>query len=217
MAHALISLLLCPPAPAPDLTARYEACLRALETATMGGWTRVRFLALISHRLAGESDRLPADFVSDTVWTLSHDWRHRERRYPQDDRTLVFLLAVACRMLARDADEQLAVAVAGLLGLAPEILVSDFGIGRDAQVQTPLGPRAVLTQLFRRVEEFTESTERDFSCLWLLQTAVALDQREWCNVYAPRLLKLMGAARAAELLPSEQQYVNGPQGGALDE
>lgn len=211
VAHALVSLQLCEPAPADDLTVRYEVCLRALDT-TMGKRTKDRLIALISHRLAGESDCLPAGFVSDTVWTLADNWATPRRCHNTDDRTALSLLSIACRLLARDADEQLAVVVARLLALEPGSLVSDLGIRRRRRCTGE-----VLTRLLHRIKDISAAAERTLSCLWLLKLAVALDQRDWCDVHAEQLLDMVGVDGRDRLLPSEAEYVMRPWGGTLDE
>ncbi|MDX2822351.1 helix-turn-helix transcriptional regulator [Streptomyces ipomoeae] len=218
VAHALVALLLCEPAPARDLTTRYEACLRALDT-SVGPWAKERLVALVSHRLAGESDRLPADFVSDAVWTLANEWTSTRPISNKDERTPLHLLSVACRLLARAPDEQLAVTAARLLALEPASVVSHLAIGSgsDAHVPDTMSTGRVLALLFRLIETIAEPGTRALSGLRLLKLAVALDQREWCDEHGTRVLDMLDTTVLEGLLPSEEEYVRGRWGGTFDE
>ncbi|AWE49386.1 NACHT domain-containing protein [Streptomyces nigra] len=192
-AYALISLLLCPPAPARDLMARYEACLSSLDALSPS--TRRRVVTLIAQRLSGESELLPVDFVSDTVWTLV-DADVLNRYGDRDDRTRLCLLVVACRVLARVADEQLAVIVVTLLGLTSRHFADDLSIALegDERVRGVTGMSRVLTLLLRRIETDTELADRESAHLWLLKLAMALDQREWCEKHCAERLEVMDKA-----------------------
>ncbi|SPF01377.1 AAA family ATPase [Streptomyces sp. MA5143a] len=213
VAHALVTLMVCEAAPARDLMTRYKTCLRALD-GSMGPWAEERLVALVAQRLVGESDRLPRDFVSDTVWTLARAWAELRPLSDRDERTPLHLLSVACRQLARACDEQLAVAAARLLALDAGQVVSDLAIDVAGEPPVPdvTTTHDVLARLHRRVQTRADPDARALSGLRLLKLAVALDQREWCDAYGTQVLDTMDAAGLDGVLPSEAEYVRGVDG-----
>ncbi|ELS51949.1 hypothetical protein [Streptomyces viridochromogenes] len=58
-----------------------------------------------------------------------------------------------------------------------------------------------------RWKKKTAPGDRDFTCLRLLRLAVALDRREWCEGYAPRLLDMRDGRTRHSLLPHEAEYL----------
>jgi transcriptional regulator with XRE-family HTH domain len=195
-AHALIMLLMCAPAPAEGLLQRYEACLRSLGAHL--GAAAPRVIGLISQRLAGESERLPPDFVTDTVRRLIHYWFRADA---VGDSTRIALLSCLCRTLAHADGEPLVPEIGRLLDTD---VVMD---APDLRLKAAASTGRVLATLFHRIAKTPPTQQRSRALVWLLKLAVALDQREWCHQYAVRLLGELHGEAWTRLLASEAEYV----------
>lgn len=67
-AYALVALLICEPAPCPELISRYLTCLTVIPVVPMPALKR--FTSLVARRLVAESEHLPAAFVADALLQL---------------------------------------------------------------------------------------------------------------------------------------------------
>ncbi|WP_338682977.1 NACHT domain-containing protein [Streptomyces acidiscabies] len=177
----LVALLLAPPAPYGDLPARYERCLKILaESATRPGAERMH--SAISHRLAGESGRLPGAFVNEALEKLTEVME-------VEDETRIALLACACRQLVRTgAREALARSISRLLDYSPGQL----------RYLTARSTELALSELYRLFRAPRPRT-------WLLRTAIQLDLRGWCTRHAAHIL---GEDSPDLLTPHESDYLH---------
>lgn len=178
----LVTLLLAPAVPRGELLDLYGRCLESLMSFGMASALRQMHSA-ISRRLAGESERLPAAFVNDTLKKLVE-------LQNLEDETRIALLACACRQLARPgADEALTATIGRLLSVPP----APLGL-----LTTPTTESAI-TALHD-----TFQTPRPRT--WLLRTAIHLDLHTWCTRHAAHIL---GNEDPRDLLtPHEADYLH---------
>lgn len=198
--RALLSLLICPPAPHEDLENRYETCLRAL---ALGGMASLR--DAISRRLVGESERLPADVVHQVLERLTG---HELSQGEEHDTTRTSLLVIACRLLARCNRPGTIELLGTLLGYDSDdedLLQLRRLVAFRSWNKRPL--QAAVT-----TESIVEALSHDLvgadpASIWLLKLAVTLDLRAWCDTNAARLLEELSPTAWNRLLPFEADYV----------
>ncbi|MGW7206928.1 NACHT domain-containing protein [Streptomyces sp. NPDC054837] len=212
VAHALLSLLICPPAPHEDLENRYETCLQALDLGRMA--SPPEFLQAISRRLAGESERLPADVVMQVLNRLT---RHDLEQGEDYDTTRVSLLVAACRLLARCNRPGTIDLLGTLLGHTSDDeeqlfeqlgrLVAFRSLGK-LSLQAAVPTESIVEALFHDLDGRSDGyVSRHLAMLWLLKLAVALDLRAWCDTFAARSLRAVPQEAWGRLLPFEIDYV----------
>ncbi|MFH8801711.1 AAA family ATPase [Streptomyces sp. NPDC017936] len=191
-AHALIALLLCPREPHEELLHRYRTCLDLCGAYRGAG--SVRFIGVISGRLAGESESLPVDFVLDAVNTLFRAAKDAGRL---ENATRVALLVCVCRLLTRAHRDGPGELFASLLDLGPQYgAVPRLG---NAEL--------VLSAVFRTLRDAAPGDGRDRPLVWLLKLAVALDARAWSDRYGGWLLDELGPAARDMLSPADSEYL----------
>ncbi|MER5509963.1 hypothetical protein ABT052_32205 [Streptomyces sp. NPDC002766] len=192
-AHALIALLLCPREPHEELMHRYETCLKIFDLRSTQA-DMARLVDLISSRLAGESETLPIDFVFSTVRTLN---QARTRVGGSAKGSRIPLLACVCRLLSRADREGLPQLLAELLGLDPQ----HHPVPRVGRTEL------MLNAIFQQLQTAVPGEARDRSLLWLLELAVALDLRSWCDRYGGWVLRELDSVGGDLLGPAEVEYL----------
>ncbi|MFD8230059.1 AAA family ATPase [Streptomyces massasporeus] len=213
-AHALIALLISPPAPHEDVLPRYETCVAAL--AAGGGELGARLVDLVSRRLATESESLPTDAVDAIVQELTRYGMlcAGQRQGDAFDRTRISLLVICCRLLDRTRRKGLVGRIATLLGV-------DISAGDLSGVETHLLhgewqkrrtneagiTRPLIEAFFHLLIRRAEEGAGDVALLRLLKLAVALDEGSWCRQYAERGLRSLSPALRSCLLPFEADYL----------
>ncbi|WP_055721451.1 helix-turn-helix domain-containing protein, partial [Streptomyces niveiscabiei] len=184
--YDLIVLLLAPSAPHEGLPDLYGRCLESLgKISTEPGSLQMH--SAITRRLAGESGRLPAAFVNDTLKKLAK---------PQtlEDETRIALLACACRQLTRPgADEPLARVIARLLG------VSSVQLGFQIDFLTTPTTESAIEALY-------DTLQARRPRIWLLRTAIHLDLHAWCTRHTAHLLG--DEELRDDLTPYEAEYLH---------
>ncbi|MCK8436225.1 hypothetical protein G3I77_25365 [Streptomyces sp. D2-8] len=213
-AHALIALLICPPAPHQDVLARYETCMSVL--GAVGGEPGTRMVDLVSRRLATESESLPTDTVDEIVQELTRRGIICAGQHEGDafDRTRISLLVISCRLLDRTRSKGLVGRIATLLGadgssldllaVEEQLLHGDWQKRRtnEAGITRPL-----IEAFFHLLIHAAEEETRDVALLRLLKLAVALDLGSWCRQYAERGLRGLRPDLRRRLLPFEADYL----------
>ncbi|KND40042.1 hypothetical protein [Streptomyces acidiscabies] len=181
----LVTLLLALSAPHGDLPDLYRRCLESLVTFNTEP-DSLRLHSAIARRLTGESERLPATFVNDTLKELA-------KPQSMEDETRIALLACACRQLTRPgADETLSTAITLLLRDPSVHLSVPTGFLTTLTTESAL---AVLYDTYRAPRPRT----------WLLRTAIHLGLHTWCKRLAARILR----EDSPDLLtPSEADYLH---------
>ncbi|MFF7736989.1 AAA family ATPase [Streptomyces sp. NPDC007984] len=219
-AHALIALLICPPAPHQDVLPRYETCLAALPTLSGSGGARL--LELISRRLATESESLPSDAVDDIVQELTKLGGGLQES-DELDRARISLLVTSCRLLDRTRSEGLVGRIVTLLGA--DISTTDLSAVETRLVQGEWRKRRtndggiiqpLMEALFHFLIRPAEGGEGQVALLRLLRLAVALDQGSWCRRYAERALRSLRPDIQNRLLPFEADYLGSSLAVRLD-